>query len=550
MTTASSSVQAAGELLQEIVRAFKVRRLYSEDHPQRTATEAAVAERVARILQDSGALAVSLEEGGARAEEQLVFTPDSESSLISILYHEGIRELAFIPGLDAGELARFLDHVAAVAAAPGLERDLLARLWEETLPHIDYGFVERLADNEWVPEVETRVGADDGLEVGPVVLEPEDQEALEMPLVPLSDPTVYRLSGDELARLRADLDDETARGLLHETITCIRELLIDPPHDDLAPMIGALADIQAGLLREGRAAEVHMLHESLRPYLESPGVDPRAAEELDRLRGEALDPGVMAQLVGRLEEGQADEEELAGYLGLFGPAQLPELMAALPETKRLCQRTKIAEILERLAAQNPGALEVALTRGAEPVAAVAAYLAGTVGRPDIGPVLESALERPEPRVRLEAIQALKHLGESAVAMAARAVDDPDPAVRVYALRHVIAHRYEPAFGKVAALFDRIDEEAESMAERRLVYEAFGALGGSRAVDELARRMKRGVFRRSDREGAVCAVAGLAATRSPASRSLLEEAARDRDQRIREAAEAALTSRSRGEAGSR
>ncbi|MGH7557871.1 MAG: HEAT repeat domain-containing protein [Gemmatimonadota bacterium] len=549
MTAAESPAQAAGELLQEIVRAFKVRRLYAEGHPQRSATESSAAERVAKILEESGVLALTLEDGGARSGDHVVPVPGAETSLVSILYHEGIREVAFHPGLEPPELARFLDRVAEVAAASAGERDLLARLWEETLPHIHYGFVERLADQEWMSEAEGSAEPDDGPGPGQVVLEPEDREALEMPVVTLPDPTTYRLTEDDLSRLQIEFEAEKARGLLHETLTCIRELLFDPPEDDPTPVVGAVADVQAGLLREGRLADVRALHDIFRPYLESPGVDPIVAEAFSRLSGAALDEKAIARLVERLEQGHAEEEELTGYLRMFGPELLPEILAALPDIKRLSQRPAIAEVLAGLAARNAESLRAALERGPEPAAAAAAFLAGTLADPDLGSALEAALARPEPRVRLEAIQALKHLGESALPRAARAVDDADPAVRLYALRHVIAHRFEPAFGTVSALFDRIDDEAESLAERKLVYEAFGTLGGHEVVDELARRMgRRGVFRRGDPETAACAVVGLAATGSPAARELLEEATRDRDQGVREAARYALSSWGRGGTG--
>jgi hypothetical protein len=269
VTAPQPSVQAAGELLQEIVRAFKVRRLYSKDHPQRVATESSAAERVAAILEASGPLAVALENGHARIEDQVVPAPGSEISLVSILYHEGIRELFFHPGLEAGELGRFLDHVAEVAAAPAADKDLLARLWEETLPHIDYAFVERLADHEWIPEAEERVELGEDLGQGPVVLEPEDREALEMPVVPLPDPGAYRLTEEELTRLQVDIEAEKAHGLLHPTLTCLRELVFDPPHDDPAPVVGALADLQEDLLGKDRLMDVRMLHDVFRPYLES-----------------------------------------------------------------------------------------------------------------------------------------------------------------------------------------------------------------------------------------------------------------------------------------
>ncbi|MGH7572029.1 MAG: hypothetical protein ACREMK_09335, partial [Gemmatimonadota bacterium] len=397
MTGAASPGQAAGELLQEIVRAFKVRRLYAEGHPQRTATESSAAERIATVLEENGVLEVTLEDGEVRSGDHVVPMPGAETSLLSILYHEGIREVAFHPGLEPPELALFLDHVAEVAAVSAGERDLLARLWEETLPHIHYGFVEGLADQEWMSEAEERAEPDDGPAPGPVVLEPEDRAALDMPVVALPDPTAYRLTEDDLSRLQIEFEAEKARGLLHEALTCIRELLFDPPQDDPTPVVGALADVQAGLLREGRLGDVRSLHEVFRPYLEGPAVDAVVAETFARLRGAALDEKAITRLVERLQEGRAKEPELTDYLRMFGPELLPELLAALPEIKRLCQRPAIAEVLVGLAARNTEALRAALSRGPEPVAAAAAFLAGALEDPDLGPALEAALGRPEPR---------------------------------------------------------------------------------------------------------------------------------------------------------
>jgi HEAT repeat protein len=549
VTVPDDRAQAAEELLQEVIRAFKVRRLYEGDHPQRAAIEGSATARIAAILEERGALELALEDGEARLEDRTLSTGAGDTSVVSILYHEGIREIVFQPGLTAGELARFLDHVAEVAAVAAGERDLLARLWEETLPHIHYVFVERLADHEWTPDV-AEPPAEEATAAGPVVLEPDDRLALGMPVVSLPDPTAYRLTDGELAGLQAELEGEKARTLLHETLTCLRELLLDPPHDDPTPVVGAIADIQGRLLGEGRLAEVRGLHDLFVSYLDSPRRDPRVVEAFALLRRAAVDGAALARLVERLDEGHATEEELTGYLSMLGPEELPALLVALPETKRLCQRPAVGAVLEGLAARNPQALRDALAGGDEAAAGAAAYLAGTTGDLEMGPAFQAALGRPEPRVRLEAIQALKHLGDGGVPYAAGAVEDADPAVRVYALRHLIAHRFEPAFPAVAALFDRIDQEGRSLAERRLVYEAFGALGGSRAVDELARRMgRRGVFRKGDPEVATCAIVGLAATGSPVAREIVEEAARDRDDLVRGAARSALQTWHRSEAGS-
>jgi hypothetical protein len=74
----------------------------------------------------------------------------------------------------------------------------------------------------------------------------------------------------------------------------------------------------------------------------------------------------------------------------------------------------------------------------------------------------------------------------------------------------------------------VDAE-RSLTEQRLLYEAYGALGGADVVDDLIARFRRrrGLFRKRDPEEAACVLIALGATESTNAREILEEASRDR-----------------------
>ncbi|MFN2382956.1 MAG: hypothetical protein ABR559_01675, partial [Gemmatimonadota bacterium] len=148
---ASEAARVAGELVQEIIRVFKVRRLYETGHPQRLEVEETAAERIQALLAGHGAVTLDIEEDALRADGAVIYSQEgTKESLAFLLHREGLRQLVLHPGLEPGELTVFLDRIGAAALA-ATETDLVAQLWEERFVHIRFAFVERLADEEWTP---------------------------------------------------------------------------------------------------------------------------------------------------------------------------------------------------------------------------------------------------------------------------------------------------------------------------------------------------------------------------------------------------------------
>lgn len=537
---AAETAQAAVELVQELVRLFKVRRLYAADHPQRVEVEATAGARIQAVLDGSGVLDLGVEEEGLRHEGDWVHRlPPGPESIGYLLYREGMRQLTFYPGVETGELTSLLDHLAAAAVDPGSEHDLIARLWNESYAHVRYVFVEQLADEEWSPAAKTDDDGEAWTERPPVELRPEDLEPYEGPQVLReSAPALYSLEEDELARLQAELEAEKARSLDEECLTCIRELLMEPVHDDPAPLLGTIAEMQAAALARDDFAAVLSLHEIFRPYLErGPGHDVR--EAFGTLRRSALAPPILDRLGARLAAGVTTEDAAARYYSTLGTEDLGTLLRGAGDVKKLCQRPAFAAAFASLATSDPEALARVLT-GDEPGAAcAAAYVAGLLAVPDLVEPLAGALQSPDAALRREALLALKHFpGDRAVGIIAGAIADPDPTIRVYALRHVTARRYLPALPGVARLFEE-QEAALPLPERRLVCEAYGTLGGPEVVDRLAQPLARGWFRKPDPDTASCAVVGLAATGTDRARSLVQRVARSRNPLLRRVAQQAL-----------
>ncbi|HUP01591.1 MAG TPA: HEAT repeat domain-containing protein [Gemmatimonadota bacterium] len=541
MKPGSETLKPAAELVHEIVRVFKVRRLYAAAHPQRVEVEAAAAGCIQELLAEFGAIDLAISEEALTHEEETVYRhPPGPESLAFLLFREGLRRVAFYPGLEPAELATFLDHVAATALTPGTETDLVARLWESNLVHIRYAFVEQLSDQEWVPPA---AGREPFPEHAPIPLRDEELQAIEEPrLLIEGDATLYFLDDADLATLQAELDDEKSRTLVPESLTCLRELLMEPVHEDAGPLLAALAEVQASYLEQDDFDGVRTIHAVFEPCLQrSPeGSADRAA--FADMRRSALEPAVLARLAARVDAGATDEAEGAGYYRAFGGEDLRALLSGVPELKKLCQRPIFMEAFAALAETNLPALRAAIAGDDPDVACAAAYLASLLADPCLIEPLGAALGSAESRVRLEALLALKQFQDRrTIEYIARRIDDPDPAVRLYALRHLIAHRHAAALPRVAELVERPPDQGRPLAERRLVFEAYGTLGGEGVVRTLAARLRlrRGLLRKLDPEEAACVVVGLAATRTETGRALVERAARSRHPLIQRVARQAM-----------
>ena len=526
-TTAAS----ATELVQELVRVFKVRRLYGPRHPQRIEVESVAARRLASLLAEESAVELEIREASLLAGGEVVYeqAPGPES-LANVLFREGLRQIVFHDGLSAEELGGFLDEVwMASQQRADDEFDLVARLWEKRFVHIRYLFVETLSDEEWEPPAEKRLSESER-EALQVSLTEEDLTALARPpTVLLADPTLYFLDDEDMAELQGGLEDEKGRALFSEVLTCVRELLMEPVVDDFAPALEMIEEIHAEYLRDQIFRRVIELEEIFQPYLANPAATEEARSAFARMKESALSEPNLKRLGARLLAGELDEAEAGRFVRVFGAGRLRALLAGLPEIKRICQSPPMEAAFVEIAASDPDGLRRALTGDDPQVAGAAAFIVGMTGDSRFLAALGEALSSAEPEVRREALLALKSFGGGqALEFVSRAVDDGDPSIRLYALRHLVSHRYAPAMPKVSERMARVDAE-RSLTEQRLLYEAYGALGGERVVDDLIARFRRrkGVFRKRDPEEAACVLIALGATGAPSAREVVEQATGDR-----------------------
>ena len=531
VTDPQTAAAVGTELVQELVRVFKVRRLYGPAHPQRKEVEAVAARRLRALLAEEGSVELDIHDTTLEAGGEVVYEQAAgPESVAHILFREGLRHVAFLDGLSEEELGAFLDEVTlASQQGADTEFDLVARLWEQRFVHIRYAFVEALSDEDWTPPAEERLSEKEKESIR-VLLTEDDRTALERPAaVLLADPTLYFLDDDDMAELQAGLDDEKGRALFVEVLTCVRELLMDPVVDDISPAIEMIEEIHEEYLRDEIYRRVIEIHQIFQPYLAEKSVSAIAREAFDRMQSLTLGETTLARLTRRLLAEEIDGAEASAFLRNFGAGRLRLVLAGIPEIKRVCQQPAMVEAFREIASSDEEGIRESLRSEDTQEAVAAAYVVGLTGDSRQLDALGAALSSESPEVRREAVLALKSFGGGrALEFIGPAVDDDDPSVRLYALRHLVSHRYAPALPRVTARMEYADPE-RSLTEQRLLYEAMGALGGEEVVEDLVSRFRkrRRWFRKRDPEEAACILIALGATGSAAARAVVEEAREDR-----------------------
>lgn len=190
-------------------------------------------------------------------------------------------------------------------------------------------------------------------------------------------------------------------------------------------------------------------------FLERPDELPASAAanalRLTELLGEAVLDGLLEALCE--EEDLSRRRQLFDLMVSLGPPIVPRARAFLEDRRWYVQRNMLS-LLRRIGGDLPAE------------------------------VLRRALDREDPRVRLEAVRALGP-GRAPAELVERAVNDPDPKVAQAAVAAVGGHRLEAGLAPLLALLEPLDPFGRNRSLRLLALEALGQLGDPSALDGIA-----------------------------------------------------------------
>ena len=426
------------EVVRGFARALRTHLLYEGHSPALDKFVESLRARMAGLWEKLPHLNVQVEEREILWEGIAVFNAGEErENLAFSLYKDGVRELSFMPGFEEDDLDAFLGILARIHRLRLDEEDLLTLLWDHDWGHFRYRYVEPLSEGVRLPE--------GGAASAPAAIAApaQDPEPLTQ-TVSTEDfrEALYFLDEGEMRRLEAEVRREMERDLWTDVLNALFDRLEDGKPERQTQVVSIAGDLLPTLLGAGRLDRAaYMLGELVGIATSGRKLPGAVFKALRGLFDQLARPETVAELVRIVEEaGDAvSREHLGALLAFFPPESLGPLLRAGESSGSETARGALMAAAERLAAPNPAALRT-FAQDADPaVAAGAARLVGRLKVIEAGPDVARLLARPEPKVRVAAVESLAEL-RSPVASGALepALDDEDREVRVSAARALAA----------------------------------------------------------------------------------------------------------------
>lgn len=531
-------------------KAFRAFQLYDENNPVRQRFVETLRGEFAKLWDDVDKLVVTMDEDRIYlAESEVYYSESRNDSLAFLFFKDGVREVTFLPGVEANELDAFLGVLQKARKLVPEGDDLLTVLWEEELQYFQYQYVDLLAEGLDLP------GAGPG-NSGPelqAALAAEDEEiaaeaasgeaaAPDAPQTVSQDdfnPTLYVLDPREMDTLRSELQKELKRDIRADVLSALFDRIEDPTkRDRQSEILGILHTLLPNFLsRGGLVAATNVLMELRRLGGIEGMFDEVRAREAYAILEEISSAEAVEELIQALYHGtvRASPAQLATFLGfLLGDALAPLLRESETVHHRELQ-TVLRKAVQGIANQHRPAL-MALLDDADPVlVAASARLAGEMQISEAATSLAGLLTHVDPTVRLAAVEAAIALKASVVAAALEAtLGDSEREVRVAAARALGELKYGPAAASLADVIRSKKLRQADITEKVAVFEAYGVTAGASGVEILDGLLnKKGLLgKRESTEMRAAAALGLGRIPDPAAREALGKAARDEDPVVR------------------
>lgn len=544
-------------LLATMAKSLRAFNMYQANNPVFQRFQEALRDAFEQVWEETGSVELILTEEGFKYGDRVIAVGSGRESLAFQFYKDGVRHLTFLPGFE-DEVGEFLDAVNRAMRRDHDADDLITVLWEKDFASLQYGYVDLLTEGLSPPD-EPKEGSPPPLDMGgfelvgeAVAAEEEGEAAGKTGALKAGitredfDETLYFLDQSEMAALQTEVQIEMERDLRQDVLNALFDRLEEPQRERQEEILDILDQLLPLFLSRGDMAHASVILEELDRLTraEKTPIAPEVQERVERVFARLSDPEVLEQFAQALEDGAVapDSEDVNVFFSRLSPEAMPVLMrfAAMSQTSGV--RGRLASAVDGLATRYPAKVN-ALLESDEPVLVTgAAGVAGRLGMAQAVPGLRAALEHPDRDVRMAAVEALVSIRLTPALQALIvALDDEDRDVRIAAANALGAIRFASARDALADVIEGKALKDADLTEKMAFYEAYGAVGGTAAVEKLEDILthKGMLGRRNPTELRACAALGLGRASTPAARTILERARSDDDPIVRNAVLQAL-----------
>jgi HEAT repeat protein len=556
----SPEVKAAGIWLHMFARTLKTCRLYDAGNPAVVRFREELSAALGKLLAVHGAIAFRFTSEDVTCDGQSLYPARSrEDNLAFAFFRDGVRGLAFEPGVTDRECNALVDAVLNVTGQNLDGDDLVTLLWEANLRHVDVDYIPAEGDagdattttddGSALLPWPTAGGdasekpAEEAAGAGPPSSGPERSEDWSLGQLTEEVEATFEeldfMSRQEVARFKQEFEAERrvlpATAALAVTSACLGA---EPNEDDRREFARFLPRALRASLAGGAWADAREALRLVRTCESPEWSDETFAQEV-------LQPVSIARAAETLDtQGPAQVTEFIGLVHELGPPALDWLTLALSECQTRMARQLLAEAIAVRAQEDPTRLAPWLNDPRWYVVRNVVHILGWIGGAGIVPMLATAVKYPDTRVATEVVAALQGVElRLARPVLIRALEGADTKLFRQILQLLSGGR-DPAVARYVTGFIFQERFLQRPAEeRRAIYAAIASTAGDDVVPELEQAMNGGNWFDREQEVHRHAVARcLARIGTPRALAALEAGAHSRRAPVRQACEAALATR--------
>jgi HEAT repeat protein len=556
-----------------LARGLKVFRLYRPENPIVTLTQDNLANGLAGLLQDHGALQLHFAPNEIRLGDEVIVRAGQNSGEIGnaaldllpfLFYRDGVRHMRILPGTPRGEMDLWFDALRMAGAGPASNDDLVTLLWQANLSHIQTesvpyeqtiylssrpsgarrGGSSRAQTFVATPEGE-EIRAEIGQITGPQGLHKDTFDDWALPSdrveVPAAWEKLKAASAPARARLIKEWEAELATPWTVKAPMVLKRVRTLLPGDESRAAVGhALATWLGTAIVNGTWEEAEQALALLR--LTDPGLEV-CGRELDA----SLEGIDKAEIAERLDEATAEEHARFAALAVgLGPHAVDLLTGILGNASRSRTRAAASTALSFLCQEQPELLAPYLQDSRWFLVRNLVFVLGQIGGTEVAGLLRTAALHPEPRVRRQVVQALGSVPRAErLPILFAQLDSQDGQLLAAALAMLMREKDRQV---ARALLDRIeapDFESRPEAIRRSLFGALAEVADDAAVPALEALLHRGGWFARRTLERVAAARVLQKIGTEKALAALEAGLRSRNDAVRAAALDALDARGNG-----
>lgn len=551
------------EFCSMLERTVKTVCLYPPTNPLPDEFRQKLFDALTRQLERGGRFALTTTDSSFLSEGTRVYErPGTEENLAYLLFRDGIREVAFEPGVDRSECDRFVAVLVGAFSVSETARDVANRLWEAGLTHIRHYTVDRVVSGTYIDMADDRqlaVRHERFVQQG--TAEPAPVAEAQHPGEPSTpyegtQQERYRYVSQVFGDIAQFSDDDKARVStlaegdgpgVSEQIGL--EILFEITRGTGSPMLieEALAVMEKQYDRFIQTDAWDLARTILEGWRNPPAnLTESAAKRLQHALTYASESRHFERLAKYLNANpDTDLGRIQAFLELFDMAATKSITSMLSDLEHRPTRQMVCRFL---ASRGAGAVDLIGSFVYDKrwyVVRNIAMVLGEIGNERTVGYLRKAAGHQDKRVRQEALRAIKRVeGLDAAKVLLSFLDDDEIDMRLNALRAVKSEHSAACLPELKKRVEDpalVDFEPDEIRELLMAYSRTGGPGATAQLLQLAK--KSTLFARRWIPVKLAAIEALGSCRSSEARAHLEIMAQNRNRDIAQTAKAALKARS-------